>query len=78
MASRSKDKIQIYFLGRSAQEVTGSMVWVKTPHVEFLIECGLYQSSGDILEEYKVNNAPFKFKPQNISYVSGATATPTT
>ena len=71
MASRSKDKIQIHFLGQSAQEVTGSMVWVKTPHVEFLIECGLYQSSGDILEEYKVNNAPFKFKPQNISYVFG-------
>lgn len=71
MASHSKDKIQISFLGQSAQEVTGSMVWVKTPHVEFLIECGLYQSAGDTLEEYKVNNAPFKFKPRNISYVFG-------
>ena len=68
----SKDKIQIQFVGESANGVTGSCVWVKTPHVEFLIECGLYQGSGKTLDEYKINNAPFQFKPKNISYVFAA------
>ena len=71
MSPKSKDKIQIQFVGEAASEVTGSCIWVKTPHVEFLIECGLYQSSGNILSEYKINNAPFKFKPKNISCVFG-------
>lgn len=71
MSANSKDKIQVRFVGESAQGVTGSCVWVKTPHIEFLIECGLYQSSGNILSEYKINNASFKFKPKNISYVFG-------
>lgn len=71
MSAKPKDKIQIQFVGEAASEVTGSCIWVKTPHVEFLIECGLYQSSGNILSEYKINNAPFKFKPKNISYVFG-------
>ena len=65
---KTKD-VQIQFVGEAANGVTGSCIWVKTPHIEFLIECGLYQSSGNILDEYKVNNAPFKFKPKNISYV---------
>lgn len=69
MSVKPKDKIQIQFVGEAASGVTGSCIWVKTPHVEFLIECGLYQSSGNILDEYKINNAPFKFKPKNISYV---------
>ena len=69
MSASAKSKIQIHFVGEAASEVTGSCIWVKTPHVEFLIECGLYQSSGNILDEYKINNAPFKFKPKNISYV---------
>lgn len=68
----SKDKIQIHFVGESASGVTGSCIWVRTPHVEFLIECGLYQGSGNILPEYKINNAPFQFKPKNISYVFAA------
>lgn len=72
MSQSSKDKIQINFVGESANGVTGSCVWVKTPHVEFLIECGLYQGSGETLSEYKINNAPFKFKPKNISYVFAA------
>lgn len=69
MSAKSKEKIQINFVGEAASGVTGSCIWVKTPHVEFLIECGLYQASGNILDEYKINNAPFEFKPKNISYV---------
>lgn len=71
MSPKSKAKIQIQFVGEAASEVTGSCIWVKTPHVEFLIECGLYQSSGNILDEYRINNAAFPFKPKNISYVFG-------
>lgn len=65
----NKDKIEIRFVGENATGVTGSCIWVKTPHVEFLIECGLYQGSGNTLDEYKINNAPFPFKPKNLSYV---------
>lgn len=65
----NKSKIEVKFIGEAAEGVTGSCIWVKTPHVEFLIECGLYQSSGSTLEEYKTNNAPFVFKPKNIKYV---------
>lgn len=65
----AREKIEIHFVGENASGVTGSCIWVKTPHVEFLIECGLYQGSGSTLDEYKINNAPFEFKPKNISYV---------
>ena len=71
MSSKAKDKIQVHFVGEAASGVTGSCIWVKTPHVEFLIECGLYQGSGNTLDEYKINNAPFDFKAKNISYVFG-------
>lgn len=54
----NKDKIEVRFVGENAAGVTGSCIWVKTPHVEFLIECGLYQGSGNTLDEYKINNAP--------------------
>ena len=69
---KNKDKIQIRFIGEAASEVTGSCIWVKTPHVEFLIECGLYQSSGETLKEYRINNAAFPFKAKDIKYVFAA------
>lgn len=72
MPAKPRDNIKISFVGESANGVTGSCVWVKTPHVEFLIECGLYQGSGATLAEYKINNAPFQFKPKNIKYVFAA------
>ena len=62
---KNKDKIQIRFIGEAASGVTGSSILVQTPHVKFLIECGLYQSSGKTLKEYQINNAAFPFKAKD-------------
>lgn len=69
---KNKDKIQIRFIGEAASGVTGSSILVQTPHVKFLIECGLYQSSGKTLKEYQINNAAFPFKAKDIKYVFAA------
>ena len=65
----SKDKIQISFCGENASEVTGSCIWIKTPDTQILLECGLYQTAGNTLSAYKINNEHFKFKPRDIDYV---------
>ena len=67
--AKSKGKIQINFIGESANDVTGSCVYIKTPHIQILLECGLYQSCGSTLENYKINNKHFEFKPKEIDYV---------
>jgi metallo-beta-lactamase family protein len=64
-------KIKIQIVGEAGNDVTGSCIWIKTSHSEILIECGLYQCGSDTLKEYQINNAPFKFKAKNISYVFG-------
>ncbi len=65
----SKNNIQIRFVGNNSHDVTGSCIWIKTPHRQVLLECGLYQSTGNTLDMYNVNNAPFEFKPKEIDYV---------
>lgn len=65
----SKHNIQIRFVGNNSQDVTGSCVWIKTPHRQILLECGLYQAAGKTLDVYNVNNAPFEFKAKEIDYV---------
>lgn len=65
----SKKDIQIRFIGENAFDVTGSMIWVKTPDTQILLECGLYQKNGNDITEYHINNAAFPFKPQEIDYV---------
>ena len=67
--AKSKNKIQINFIGESSNEVTGSCVHIQTPHKQILLECGLYQSCGSTLENYKINNKHFEFKPKEIDYV---------
>lgn len=66
---KSKDKIQINFIGEAASDVTGSCIHIQTPHRQILLECGLYQSCGSTLETYKINNKHFDFKPKDIDYV---------
>lgn len=61
--------IQIQFVGNNSHDVTGSCIWIKTPHRQILLECGLYQSAGNLLDVYNINNAPFKFNPKEIDYV---------
>ena len=67
--AKSKSKIQINFIGESANDVTGSCVHIRTPNRQILLECGLFQSCGSTLENYKVNNKHFDFKPKDINYV---------
>lgn len=67
--AKNKDKIKISFVGESANDVTGSCIWIKTPDRQILLECGLYQSCGSALETYKINNRHFDFKPKEIDYL---------
>lgn len=67
--AKSKSKIQINFVGEAANDVTGSCIYIKTPHRQILLECGSFQSCGSILENYKINNKCFDFKPKEIDYV---------
>lgn len=67
--AKSKSKIQINFIGESADDVTGSCVHIQTPNRQILLECGLFQSCGTTLENYKINNKHFDFKPKDIDYV---------
>lgn len=67
--AKSKSKIQINFIGESANDVTGSCVHIQTPNRQILLECGLFQSCGTTLENYKINNKHFDFKPKDIDYV---------
>lgn len=69
----SKKKIKndgIYFLGKAADDVTGSQYLVNFCNYKILLECGLHQSSrNDYLDSYKINSEKFKFKPSEIDYV---------
>ena len=67
--AKSKSKIQINFVGEAANDVTGSCIHIKTPNRQILLECGSFQSCGSLLENYKINNKHFDFKPKEIDYV---------
>lgn len=67
--AKSKNKIRISFIGESASDVTGSCIHIQTPNRQILLECGLYQSCGSTLENYKINNKHFSFKPKDIDYI---------
>lgn len=54
---KSKDKVKIELIGKSADGVTGSMYYITYNDKQILLEAGLYQTSGDdILKQYKVNH----------------------
>ena len=67
--SKTKNKIRVSFVGTNAEDVTGSCIHIKTDTKQILLECGLYQSCGSLLNSYKVNSAKFKFKPKDIDYI---------
>ena len=64
--AKSKSKIQINFVGESSNDVTGSCIHIQTPNRQVLLECGLFQSCGSTLENYKINNKHFEFKPKKL------------
>ena len=67
--AKSKNKIQINFVGEASNDVTGSCIHIQTPNKQILLECGLFQSCGSTLDNYKINNKHFDFKPKEIDYV---------
>ena len=69
MGKKSKNKINIKFCGGNAWDVTGSMTYIETPNRRILLECGLWQSTGSTLENWKINSRKFDFKPNKLDYV---------
>ena len=69
----AKNKLKtngIFFTGESADNVTGSQYYIRFGQSQFLIECGLYQSSSNsYLDSYRINSKKFKFKPSELDYV---------
>ena len=69
MAKKNKDKIKIKYVGNSAQDVTGSMILIENDDTNILLECGMVQSCGNSLDDFKVNAKPFPFKAKNIDFL---------
>lgn len=69
MGKKSKNKINIKFCGGNAWDVTGSMTYIETSNRRILLECGLWQSTGSTLENWKINSRKFDFKPNKLDYV---------
>ena len=67
--SKKINKVKVSFPGTSSEEVTGSMVLIETKTKKILVECGLWQGSGTLLQEYKNNSKRFPFKAKEINYV---------
>lgn len=61
--------VDISFVGQASDEVTGSMILVKSKHRQILLECGLYQDGNNAEEEYEINSAKFPFVPRDLDYV---------
>ena len=66
---KKNNKIKVSFPGTSSEEVTGSMVLIETKNKKILVECGLWQGNGTLLQEYKNNAKKFPFKVKDIDYI---------
>lgn len=69
MSKKPKSKINIKFCGGNSWDVTGSCIYIETPNRKILLECGLWQSTGSMLENWKINTKKFDFKPCKIDYI---------
>ena len=69
MSKKTKEKISVKFCGGNAWDVTGSMIYIETPNRRILLECGLWQSTGSTLENWKINARKFEFRPNKLDYV---------
>ena len=69
MGKKSNNKVIVRCVGKSAEDVTGSMYLIQCETGErILIDAGLYQSN-NLLEDYRINNRKFDFKPSEITAV---------
>jgi metallo-beta-lactamase family protein len=64
-----KSEITIHYIGNNSQDVTGSCILIKTRNRKILLECGMVQSCGNPLDDFKINSYSFPFKPKDIDYV---------
>lgn len=68
-SAKKQKGIQVQFIGKNAESVTGSMTLIQFNDRKILLEAGLSQSNV-IEKDYKVNNRPFKeFKPKDIDTI---------
>lgn len=67
--SKKTNKVRVSFVGENATDVTGSCILIETNNKKILVECGLYQGESTLLQQYRINNARFKFKPKELDYV---------
>lgn len=67
--SKVKNKVRISFVGENAKEVTGSSILIEYNDKKILVENGLYQGKGSLLEQYKINNKHFPYKVKEIDYL---------
>ena len=69
MGKSKGNKVIVRCVGKSAESVTGSMYLIQCETGErILIDAGLYQSN-NLLEDYRINNRKFDFKPSEITAV---------
>ena len=68
MSKTEKNNIKVSFVGKAAEQVTGSSFLIETPTKKILVECGFSQGK-TLLEDYKNNSQKFKFKPKELDYV---------
>ena len=68
MVKSKKNTIRVSFVGKAAEQVTGSSILIETANKKILIECGFSQGK-TLLEDYKNNSQKFKFKPKELDYV---------
>lgn len=67
--SKSKNKIRVTFCGQNSTSVTGSCTHIQLEESQILLECGLFQSCGSPLDDYKTNFEKLIFKPKEITYI---------
>lgn len=68
-SSDEKSEITVHYIGNNAQDVTGSCILIKTRNRKILLECGMVQSCGNSIDDFKINAQPFPFKAKDIDYV---------
>jgi metallo-beta-lactamase family protein len=60
----------IYFIGNAAEDVTGSMYYIRFNGYQILLEAGLYQSaSSNYLEAYRENTRKLEYDPKEIDFI---------
>lgn len=63
-----KDTLKIEFIGKNAEDVTGSMTVIRDKGLTILLEAGIYQTN-NLLEDYKVNNRKLDINLKKVDFI---------